>query len=308
MEDIRLEFGRAGEGAFFREGEGLGDFAVNGALDRAPGVAAQHSADTGDFVALDPFVELGIGTVLPAPILVRTDMIAPTIRHAFDEAWPAAGANIVDSLFAGRADLEGIAILDLLCRNLEHARAFARIGLRHSIPDMRINRVMIVLANEQDRQFPQCGEVQALIRDAFIHRAFAEERNDNGFAFARFEREGIANRLRNRRRDDGRRTHHAGADVDEVHRPGFASGAAVALPVEFGNHALEVAAFRKIKRVAAIGAEGDVARLEHTADADRNGFLSNRKMHRALDDVAWVDLDDLFLDPPNSVEAAIDGF
>src|SRR6185312_13595009 len=138
-----------------------------------------------------------------------------------------------------------------------------------------------------------------------VHRALAEEAGDDRLGAARLEREGVAHRLRDGGRYDGGGSHHMGAHVHQMHRTGLAARATIGLTVEFGYHALEIAALGEIERVAAIGAERDIVRCKRRAHADRDRFLPNREMDRALDLVRRIILDDLFFDSADSIEAAV---
>ena len=90
-----------------------------------------------------------------------------------------------------------------------------------------------------------------------------------------------------------------------MHGAALAARTAFDLAVELGDHAPQVAAFGEVHRVAAVRAEDHVVRLERFAGADRHAFLADRQVHRALDLVARIDSRDLFLDPPDAVERAV---
>jgi hypothetical protein len=51
------------------------------------------------------------------------------------------------------------------------------------------------------------------MENALIHGALAEENADDRVRFALFQREGVAERQRQGRADDGRGSDHAGAEI-----------------------------------------------------------------------------------------------
>src|SRR6185312_9295458 len=304
-EDMRGELLSTRERACFRESEGVRDFRVDDPLDLRARPIVHHAADPSDFVGADPGVELGIRPVFPLPILIGSDVIAPAIGHAFEKARALALADGGDSARARLADQQGVAALDAFMGDAEDSGALARIGMRHAIPNMRVDRIVIVLAHEENGQFLQRGEVEAFVAHPLVHRALAEEAGDDRLGAPRLEREGVAHRLRDGGRYDGGGSHHMGAHVHQMHRTGLAARATIGLTVEFGYHALEIAALGEIERVAAIGAERDIVRCKRRAHADRDRFLPNREMDRALDLVRRIILDDLFFDSADSIEAAV---
>ena len=180
----------------------------------------------------------------------------------------------------------------------------ARAG--HAVADVAVDRVEIVLADEQDRQLLERCEVHALVPRALVGRTFAEEAHDDRLRLLHLERQRRAHRIGDAGRHHRRRAHHADARVDEMHRARLAAGAAVDLAVELGHHAWNIAALGEIERVAAIGAEQDVRRLQVIADGRRHGFLADAEMDRALDLVRGIEADDLFFDPPDQVHRPIE--
>ena len=199
-----------------------------------------------------------------------------------------------------------VVLLDALRGHAVRAHAPADVFGRLALPLVRVNRIAVVLADEQDRQLLQRGEVERLVKHTFLGRAVAKERDHHAALAPQLDGVGIAHRVRNRGGDDRRGAHHAARDVDQVHRAAFAARAAVDLAVELGDHAPQVAAFGEIHRMAAVRPEDDVVRLEGLAGADRHALLPDRQVNRALDLVGRIDARDLFLDPPDAVERAVE--
>jgi hypothetical protein len=132
-------------------------------------------------------------------IELRPDMFKPAIRHAFEKVWALAGAQSIDRIFRRGVNVENIVAVDALRGHLEGARAIAQIGSR-SLPHAHraFSRIKIVLANEQHRQLLDGGEIQRLIKGAFVHRSFAEKCHCDAIALVHMKRERSANSRGNR--------------------------------------------------------------------------------------------------------------
>src|SRR5206468_12861653 len=87
-----------------------------------------------------------------------------------------------------------------------------------------------------------------------------------------------------------------------MHRAALPFRAAGGLPVKLGDHGAEIAPFGRVASMAPIREEYDVGRPQRAADGNGNRFLSDRKMHRTLDFVSWIDTRDLFLHATDPVQ------
>src|SRR5207244_12698544 len=98
-----------------------------------------------------------------------------------------------------------------------------RLGL--PVADVRVGGVEVVLADEQQRQLPQAGEVQRLVEHALLGGAVAERDGGHGIAAAHLEGQGDPGGVRHRAPDDGGGAIDTGRDVDQVHRAAPAAAA-----------------------------------------------------------------------------------
>ena len=219
---------------------------------------------------------------------------------------PLAATHGGDRRARALVQLHRLVILDQLGLDAVGLRSRAQPGAGHAVLHVAVDRVEIVLADEQDRQLLERGEVHALVPRALVGRALAEEADDDRLGPLHLERQRRAHRVGDARRDHSRRPHHVDRRIDQVHRPRLAAGAAVDLAVELGHHARHVAALGEIERVAAIGAEHHVALLEMVAHRRRDGFLADAEMDGALDLVRGVEADDLLLDPADQIHRSIE--
>jgi len=135
------------------------------------------------------------------------------MRFAFEKARPAAGAHRGDRFRRRLVDREDVAARDAPRRDAIGFGALDDVDLGHPVPDVRVDRVVVVLADEEDRQLLQRREVRGLVENALVHGALAEENADDRVRFALFQREGVAERQRQGRADDGRGSDHAGAEI-----------------------------------------------------------------------------------------------
>ena len=87
------------------------------------------------------------------------------------------------------------------------------------------------------------------------------------------------------RADDGVGAHHAVLDRGQVHRAALAAHQPAVALHQLAEHLLHRRAARERVRVAAIGAEGEVAGLHRDGEAGGDRLLAERQMARALDQV-----------------------
>ena len=297
-----------GEWALFGEGHGVGDLAFDLRVDRCAAVGGEPRAEAFHLVALDPRLEIRARAIALGIVLAGADVLAPAIGAAFDEHRAAAAAHRVERIGGQRAQLEHVAIVDLVRRDAVGRDPLAEALRRPAPRDRRVDGVIIVLAHEQNRQLVQRGEVEALGEDAFFGRAVAEERHRDAIAARALERQGKADRDRNRRADHRGGAQHVVAHVDEMHRAAFAAGDAGRLAVELGEQTAQRRTLGEEGGVAAIGRRHHVVRAQHVAHADRDGFLSDRQVDRALDLVGRIDARDFFLGAADQTQRAVKSF
>ncbi len=258
-------------------------------------------------VVADPRLGLAAIAVAEVPVLAGADVFLPAVGHALEEERArVAAAHRFDHRLRAFRDPQHVAVLDALRRQAERRCARADVG--HVLADalVGVDRVAVVLAEEEHGQLLQRGEVQALVEDALVDRAVAEHREHHARLAAQFHRDRIADRVRDRRADHRRGAEDTRRDVDHVHRAALAACAAGRLAVELREHRAQIAALGEIERVRAIRTEDGVVAAQRFADADRHRLLPDRKVHRRLDHVGRIDARDLLFDAADPVERAVD--
>ena len=205
-------------------------------------------------------------------------------------------------------DLQDIVVLDAFRRHPVRTGLLTYVVQRASCQIVRVDCVGVVLADECDRQFLQGGEVHAFVEHALVHGTVPEEDGHHpGFA-PDLEGIGVTHRVGDGGADDRRRPGHALFEIDEMHRAALAARAPGHFPVELGDHRLHVAALGQVDVVSAVGAEYRVADRKRLAHSRRDSLLTDGEVHRALDLVAPVDVDDSLFDAPYAQHGAIEPF
>ena len=213
-------------------------------------------------------------------------MSAVPISQAFDQGRPAAGARLVIGGARGAIDDVGVVAVDDDARQPIGGGAVGR-RMRHrgDVADRRIFHVEIVLADEDHRQLPHCGEIQRLVEGADIGGAVAEEADRDVVLALVLRAPGRAAGDRQMRADDRVGAHDAVIGGGQVHRAALAAHQAVVALHQLAQHLFELHAARQRVGVAAIGAERKIARFHGGGAAGGDRFLAERQMARALDQI-----------------------
>ena len=166
--------------------------------------------------------------------------------------------------------------------------------------------VAVVLAEEDDRQLPDRGEVHRLVERALGHRAVAEEGHRDAAVGPELRRGGGA-----RRRSAGRRRRcrwrrrcpsFGSAMCIEPPRPRLVP---CVLAHQLGEHPERVEALGQAVAVAAVGRGDDVVGPQRPARADRRGLLADREVHEAGDLAVAVERGHPLLEPADQQHPAV---
>src|SRR4051812_46220189 len=104
-------------------------------------------------------------------------MGAGAVRPAFEQGWPAAGSRPPDRLFRHLIDAEDVIPIQRDARHAVARRLRRNIRVPRHSGEWYFGRVLVVLADEEDGQIPDGGEVQPLVEGAVVDRAIPEEGN-----------------------------------------------------------------------------------------------------------------------------------
>ena len=255
------------------------------ALDRSGGDAEiEEALAVGlDRIALHPGFELAGRAVFRG---VGARMAAVAIGHALDQRGALAGAGAAIGRARGAIDDVGVVAVDDDALEPIGCGAVGRRMLdRGDAGDRRVLHVEIVFANKYHRQLPHRGEIQGLVEGADIGRAVAEEADRDILVALILRAPRGAAGDRQMRADDGVGAHHAVLHRGEMHRAALAAHQAVVALHELAQHLLHRHAARERVRMAAIGAEAEIAGLHRLGEAGGDRLLAEREMARALDQV-----------------------
>src|SRR4030095_1565597 len=170
---------------------------------------------------------------------------------------------------------------------------------------MGMNRVKIILAYKNNRQLLQCGKIQTFVKDSLVCRPVSEEADHNSVLSLQLYSVRITDRVWNRRSHHGGSAHNPVSRIDQMHGAALTFGAACSLSIKLGEHFLEFASLCQVIGMAPVRTENYIVWLQSFANSNGDCFLSDGKMHRALDLVAGIDLGNFLLHPPNSVEGPV---
>ena len=211
---------------------------------------------------------------------------ARPIGSRLDERRAAAAARAVETLASGEVHRVGVVAVDEDALQPVRRSAIRRRALdRGDRPDRRVFHVQVVLADEHHRELPDGREVQRLVERADVGGAVTEERDCDTLLAAVLRRPGGAERDGQMGADDRVRPHDAVTDVGEVHRPALPGQHAARASEELAHDAGHRRSTRQSVRMAAICRERVVVFVHRLAERRCDGFLTEREVARALDEV-----------------------
>src|SRR5947208_6524915 len=129
----------------------------------------------------------------------------------------------VGRLAHGFVDAADVVALDTPRRNPVRLSPLADVGERLPVELAGIDRVHVVLAHEDHRQLLERGEVETFVERTLVHRAIPEEvRHERGLTL-NLHTVRVSDGRRYPGTHNGRRSHDAGGDIDEVHGASLAT-------------------------------------------------------------------------------------
>lgn len=213
-------------------------------------------------------------------------LVAAAVSHrapgaAFDYCRRAAVQDHGHCRADGVDDDFDIVAVDLLIKEAVAFAAMRDRTARGDRFDRRRHAPAVVLAQKNNWQLVDGRHVQALVKDALIGRAVAEETDHDMRRVALRERVGEARRDGNSARGDSVRAHEADVNAGHVLRAALAAAVAFFAAVEFGHDPKNVAAFGDEMSVPAMIADDQIVFRQRRACADRDGFLPDGAVKRS---------------------------
>ncbi len=195
-------------------------------------------------------------------------------RDALEQHRPVAAAGVVDGLLGGEVRGDGVHAVDLDALHGVGRGAVDDRGVLGRVGVAGVLAVLVVLADEHDRQRPHRRQVERLVERADVGRPVAEV-GDRDLA--------VALELRRQAEPDGDR--HAGADdagaqheavrgVGDVHRPASPLRRPGLLAEHLGPHLAQGNALGDLVGGAAVGGGHVVVGLERGGDRSRDDLVA----------------------------------
>ena len=157
------------------------------------------------------------------------------------------------------------------------------VGFGFRALQRRTHGVAVVLADEQDGELPQRGEIEGLVEFAFCRRAFAEEAAGDSITTLHLVRERQSDRERQSAADDGVTAIETALGVEDMHRAATTAARSRGLAVHLGHNLGRRQAAGERMAVFAIGCDNGVIRNKRLHDADCIRLLADVKMQETAD-------------------------
>lgn len=202
-------------------------------------------------------------------------------RAADEDRGSPAGARPLDGRAGGLVDRQEVGAVDGRGDGTEAGGAGLEVLAREVEGGTGGLGVAVVLDDEDAGQLPDAGELDALVEDALVGAAVADEGDRDLSGAAVLGRQRRADGEGHAARGDAVGAEQAGPDVGDVHRAALAAAQAVAAAEDLQHHAGEVAALGDRVAVAAVRAGDEVVGAQVRADADGDRLLARVEVHGA---------------------------
>src|SRR5262245_18791548 len=176
--------------------------------------------------------------------------------------------------------------------------------------DLRMRRerrelgVAVILTNEDDRQLPEAGNVERLVKRSGLAGAVAEEDYRDLALFSFLPGKRRAQREWNGTADDTGGGDESGFLRDDVHGAAFAAAISGGAPGDLSHEFVYVGSLGDGVTVRPMAAVDVIVGAQQAARTDGNGFLANAQMEQADDLPFRVKRRDFFFEGPDQPHAA----
>jgi hypothetical protein len=219
-----------------------------------------------------------------------------SVRQHLEEGRTLARACAGDGLFGRRPHGQHVVAIDGLRRHRVAARAISQAIHGGGRVERRVLAVEVVLADEDDGEMPDRGQVHRLVERPDVRRPVPEEGDRGIVGTSVHRREGSATREGKMGTDDRERAERSYLDVGEMHRPTHAPAHAIGLPEDLCHASVRRSAHREQGPVTAVGACHRVAGTKRRAHPDRNRLLPLVEVGRAPHELLQEQPRDLVLE------------
>ena len=224
-------------------------------------------------------------------------MIAVTQR--LEEVGALTAASVFDGFLRRFMHRQHIHAIRLRRRNVGHPGFLIHVGHGRGFVDRYAHAILVVLAQKDHRQFPQRGQVQALVELAVVGAAVAEEDHYHPVFFGALRGQCQPYGDRQVPGDDGITAPEVLADVGKVHRTAASLIYAGFFAVQFRHQALRIQSAHDGMPVIAIMRHDVILRAQRMNCAHGDGFLADVEMQEAADFALLIRSARLFFKAPD---------
>ena len=231
---------------------------------------------------------------------------APAIGHRLDEGGAFAGAGAFDRLAHRLVDLHHVVAVDGAAGDPVRHRALRHLVHRGRVAEGRRERVLVVLADEDEGQLPHRGEVERFVEDALVRGAVAEEGDRDPARAVETGGETRPGREGHRGPDDAVRAEDVEPEIRDVHRAPEPLAVAGLAAHELGHHEVEPRPLGDAVAVPAVVARHEVLGPQARADPRRDRLLPHVAVRGALDLATGEELRDLLVEGADAAHRPVE--
>ena len=180
------------------------------------------------------------------------------VGSAFEQGRSVACSGAADGLAGGLVDGQHVVAVEVDAGHSVARAAVGHAGVARGVSEGHLGRVLVVLADEEDRQLPDAGHVEPFVEGAVVDGSIAEKRDGHAIALQQHEAVSGAGRLEDAGPDDAAGAHHADFGGEEMHAAAASLRAAGGAAEELGEQLARREPLGQGMAVTAVRAEDDV--------------------------------------------------
>ena len=233
-------------------------------------------------------------------------VLTPAPGEGLDQARPLTGPGPLHRLPDDAIHLQGVIAVDGLPWNAVGRGAHRNRVHRGGIAKIGVEGVLVVLAQEDDRQLPYRGQVQRLVKNSLVRPAVPEKRHHHLALAPHFGCQRRPRADRHGRRDDPVGSQDVEVQIGDVHRAPQAAAVAGLAPHQLGHHFPDAGPLGDAMAVAAVSAADEIVRAQVQAGPGGDGLLAHVAVGGSLHQPALEQFGGLLLEPADAVHGGVE--
>ena len=238
---------------------------------------------------------------------VRHGVAAITVSLDLEDIRTIPRPTMFDRAFTCIFDCQHIHAVDRFAGDSERFAALPDFGARGRALLRCAHCILVVLDDENHRQFPQGGHVESLVNLTLIGRTVAKIGKGDVVVPLVFVGKGDARPKRHVGTNDTMAAVKLFLFREHVHGTALAAGIAAFAACQFCHDAIRVHPACQHMPVIAVGGDAAVAFLGRRLEPDDNSFLSDVEMAETADQSHAIKLARFFLEPPDQQHIPVIG-